>query len=284
MELPYEKKIAAWVKEAERINHKLVKGFEILTKMPEIEAGTTPKELVYQEDKVQLFHYRPEKVTCPIPLLVTYALVNRQYMMDIQEDRSLFRNLLDLGIDLYVIDWGYPGKLDRYLTMEDYIYGYLDNVVNFLRDKTKHPAVNLIGVCQGGTFSIIYSALFPRKIKNLIAMVAPVDFHTKDGLLNVWSQAMDIDLMVDTMGNIPGEFMNLGFLWLKPFQLILDKYVGLLENIDDEYTVKNSCAWKSGSSTRPTRPAKPSASSSKTSTRKTSWSRGPSPSATAGWT
>lgn len=239
MNTPIEKKVTGWIREVDRVNQKLLKGYEVMTKIHDIETGTTPKELVYQEDKVRLFHYQPEKVTCPVPLLVTYALVNRQYMMDIQEDRSLFRNLLGMGIELYVIDWGYPGKMDRYLTMEDYIYGYLDNIVNFVRHRTGQDSINIIGVCQGGTFSIIYSSLFPKKIRNLIAMVAPVDFHTNDGLLNVWSHAIDIDLMVDTMGNIPGDFMNLGFVWLKPFQLILDKYVGLLENIDDEYTVKN---------------------------------------------
>ena len=70
-------------------------------------------------------------------------------------------------------------------------------------------------------------------------MVAPIDFDTRDGLLNVWSKVMDADLMVDVMGNIPGEFMNLGFLWLKPFQLILDKYVGLLDNVEDPDIVQN---------------------------------------------
>jgi hypothetical protein len=32
-------------------------------------------------------------------------------------------------------------------------------------------AVNVLGICQGGTFSIVYSALFPEKIKNLILMI-----------------------------------------------------------------------------------------------------------------
>jgi polyhydroxyalkanoate synthase subunit PhaC len=72
-----------------------------------------------------------------------------------------------------------------------------------------------------------------------VTMVAPVDFHTTDGLLNVWSQHMDIDNMVDTMGIIPGEFMNVGFLMLKPFQLMVDKYVGLMDNLDDPATVAN---------------------------------------------
>jgi polyhydroxyalkanoate synthase len=228
------------IREQARFQQKLLKGFENMVNIDKLESGVTPRELVYKEDKVQLFHYAPPvKEVCPVPLLVTYALVNRQYMMDIQQDRSLFRKLLEMGIDLYVIDWGYPTKIDKFLTMEDYILGYMDNIVEFVKAQAKVPAINLLGVCQGGTFSIIYAALFPAKVKNLVTMVAPVDFHSKDGLLNVWSQAMDVDLMVDVMGNIPGDFMNLGFLWLKPFQLMVDKYVGLLDNIDDPYVVHN---------------------------------------------
>jgi len=148
-------------------------------------------------------------------------------------------SLLEAGIELYVIDWGYPSKMHKYVMMEDYILGYMDNVIDFIRERSNTDKINLMGVCQGGTFSLIYASLIPEKLKNLILMVTPVDFDTRDGLLNVWSKVMDADLMIDTMGNIPGEFMNLGFLWLKPFQLILDKYVGLLDNIDDPDVAQN---------------------------------------------
>jgi polyhydroxyalkanoate synthase len=227
-------------KESARVQQKLLKGLENMLQVRDVETGVTPKETVYQEDKVKLYHYKPTgKKVVPVPLLVVYALVNRQYMMDLQQDRSLFRKLLEAGIDLYVIDWGYPSKMDKYLTMDDYILGYLDNIVNFVRERTGNDKINVMGVCQGGTFTFIYSALFPEKVSNLVLMVAPIDFDTRDGLLNVWSKVIDADLMVDVMGNIPGELMNLGFLWLKPFQLILDKYVGLLDNIDDPAIVQN---------------------------------------------
>ena len=233
---PYE----AMFKEGLKVQQKLLKGFENMLQVQDVEAGVTPRELVYQEDKVRLFHYRGDsKSKIPVPLLVVYALVNRQYMMDIQEDRSMFRKMLANGIDLYVVDWGYPSKMDRYLTMEDYIMGYLDNIVDFVRKKTGLKKINMLGVCQGGTYTAIYAALYPEKIKNLVVMVAPVDFDTRDGLLNIWSKSMDVDLMVDTLGNIPGELMNLGFLWLKPFQLIVDKYVGLLDNMENPAAVRN---------------------------------------------
>jgi polyhydroxyalkanoate synthase subunit PhaC len=228
------------IKETAKVQQKLLKGFENLINIKDVETGMTPKELVYQEDKVQLFHYGPvAKGVCPVPLIVVYALVNRQYMMDIQDDLSLFRKLLDHGLDLYVIDWGYPTKIDKYLTMEDYILGYLDNAVDFVREKSGKDKINVLGICQGGTLSIIYAAIFPEKVKNLVTMVAPVDFASGDALLNVWAPFMDVDLMVDVLGNIPGELLNLGFLWLKPFQLIIDKYVGLLERIDDPVATRN---------------------------------------------
>jgi polyhydroxyalkanoate synthase len=229
-----------FVEELEDVNRKLVKGAEILTTISDIEVEPTPKELVFEEDKTRLFHYLPgEALKCPTPILICYALVNRQYMMDLQSDRSLIRNLLGQGLDIYIIDWGYPDHGDRYVTMEDYIDVYLDDCVGVVRERTGCDKINLLGVCQGGTFAVMYAALYPEKIRNLITMVAPVDFHTTDGLLNVWSQYMDIDNMVDTMGIIPGEFMNVGFLMLKPFQLMVDKYVGLMDNLDDAATVAN---------------------------------------------
>jgi polyhydroxyalkanoate synthase len=228
------------IEESARVQQRLLKGLENMLQVKDIDTGTTPRELVYKEDKVELYHYRSEGAqVVPVPLLVVYALVNRQYMMDLQQDRSLFRKLLESGIDLYVVDWGYPSKADKYITMEDYILGYMDNVVDFVCKRAKVDKINVLGVCQGGTFSIIYSALFPEKVRNLVLMVAPVDFDTRDGLLNVWAKVLDADLMVDVLGNIPGEFMNLGFVWLRPFQLILDKYVGLLDNIDDPAIVQN---------------------------------------------
>lgn len=235
-----ENTLGAMLKEVARIQEKLLKGYETLSNIKDVESGVTPGELVYKEDKVKLFHYKPQvKDVCPIPLVVVYALVNRQYMMDIEEGLSLFRKLLNKGIELYVIDWGYPTKIDRYVTMEDHILGYLNNCVDFVRNRSGNEKINLLGICQGGTFSIIYAALFPEKLKNLALMVAPVDFRSARGLLMSWVPLLNPDLMVDVLGNIPGEFLNLGFLWLKPFQLIIDKYVGLTERLDNPSALKS---------------------------------------------
>ncbi|MBV1820466.1 class III poly(R)-hydroxyalkanoic acid synthase subunit PhaC [Clostridium cochlearium] len=214
---------------------KLLKGMEVMMNVDYSGSDATDKEIVYKEDKMTLYHYKPMvKSPCKVPTLIVYALVNKQYMMDIQQDKSVIKSLLKLGLDLYIIDWGYPTAEDRYLTMEDYIEGYINNVVDKICEINKVDKINLIGVCQGGTFSTIYSALHPDKIKNLITMVTPIEFDIEDGLLFKWGKYLNIDNIVDAHhGIVSGDFMNTGFLILKPFQLMIDKYVGLIENIDN---------------------------------------------------
>jgi len=225
----------ATLKYLNEVQSKLMKGAELLTDIEEIDVGTTPKELIYSEDKLELHHYKPlANKACGIPIMVTYALVNRAYMLDIQPDRSFIRNLLSLGLDVYIIDWGYPTQADRYLSMDDYINGYMNNCVEAVRKHSKSDKVTLMGICQGGTFSGIYSALYPEKVHNLITLVAPFDFATNDGLLFNWSKDMDIDALVDAHGVVPGDVLNESYLMLMPFNLNIKKYIDMLEVLEDK--------------------------------------------------
>ena len=222
-------------------SRKLGQGMENLINAGDIDTGVTPKDAVYTDDKLTLYRYRrPADVAQQkVPLLVVYALVNRPYMTDIQENRSTIKGLLATGQDVYLIDWGYPDQADRALTLDDYINGYLDGCVDHIREKHGLDKINILGICQGGSFSLMYTALHPSKVQNLVTMVTPVDFKTPDNLLSAWVQNIDVDLAVDTMGNIPGELLNWTFLSLKPFSLTGQKYVNMVDLLDDPDKVKN---------------------------------------------
>jgi polyhydroxyalkanoate synthase len=230
------------------LTKKVLQGVENLNQLREedIKIGASPKEAVYQEDKLVLYRFK-STVAQPlgIPVLIVYALVNRPYMVDLQEDRSLVANMLKLGLDVYLIDWGYPSRADRWLTLDDYINGYINNCVDFIREKHGLEKINLLGICQGGVFSLCYSSLYPEKVKNLIVMVVPVDFKMPNNLLNMQggctlgSQALDIDLMVDSLGNVPGDYLNLEFLMLKPQQLGIQKYLDFPEIMNSEDKLMN---------------------------------------------
>jgi len=222
-------------------SRKLGQGMENLVNAEAIDTGVSPKEAVYEEDKLVLYRYDTPAGVTPqkTPLLIVYALVNRPYMTDIQEDRSTIKGLLATGQDVYLIDWGYPDQADSALTLDDYINGYIDRCVDYLCETHEVDQVNILGICQGGAFSLMYAALHPDKVKNLVTMVTPVDFKTPDNLLSAWVQNIDIDLAVDTMGNIPGELLNWTFLSLKPFSLTGQKYVNMVDMLDDPDKVKN---------------------------------------------
>lgn len=226
--------------EISETNQKLMKSFDTLKSIDDVEIATSPKTEVYAEDKLRLYQYdRETPATVKTPVLVVYALVNTYKMLDLQPDRSYIKGLLEQGFDIYLIDWGYPSHTDKYLTIDDYVNGYINNCVDVLRKRHRTDKVNIISICQGGTLSVIYTALHPDKIKNLVTQVTPVDFETNDALLFRWSKDMDFDKIVEGYnGLIPGEFLNEGFAQLKPM-MKLQKHQAMVHMLDSKERLEN---------------------------------------------
>lgn len=239
-QIPVDLLLATLAEDVEKAQTRAQKGADVFLGSLDTEIARTPYEVVYEEDRVKLKHYRPvTRATVKAPLLVVYALINRETMLDLQPGRSVVEIFLKSGLDLYMIDWGYPTRKDRYLDIDDHVNGYMDNIVDFICREHGIDQVNLMGICMGGTFSVIYAALHPRKVKNLITTVTPTNFDTDEGLLHVWTKHMDVDRLVDSFGNMPGDLLNFGFLLLNPARLMIDKYVGLVENMDSKSFVEN---------------------------------------------
>ncbi|MGC9324756.1 MAG: class III poly(R)-hydroxyalkanoic acid synthase subunit PhaC [Desulfomonilia bacterium] len=230
------------VEDADRVQDRAQKASDILISTLDTEIASTPYEIVHQEDRVKLKHYTPvtgSSKGIKTPMLVVYALINRETMLDLQPERSVVRNFLENGIDLYMIDWGYPTRKDKFLTIDDHVNGYMDTMVEYIRHHCTVDKINLMGICMGGTFCVIYSALHPEKVKNLVTTVCPTNFDTDQGLLHIWMRDVDVDNMIEAFGNMPGDLMNFGFLLLNPARLMIDKYVGFYENMDNKAFVEN---------------------------------------------
>ncbi|MDX2171508.1 MAG: class III poly(R)-hydroxyalkanoic acid synthase subunit PhaC [Bacteroidota bacterium] len=223
------------LKQMAEMTQKVIKSYETLNQVKEVDIAITPKTAVYNEDKLTLYRYnRDTEPTYKTPVLIVYALVNTYKMLDIQPDRSYIKNLLAAGLDVYLIDWGFPTKSDRFLSMDDYVNGYINNCVDFIRKKHRVEKINILSICQGGTLSVIYSSLYPNKIKNLVTHVTPIDFSTNDGLLFRWSRDMDFDKLVEANhGLIPGDFLNQGFDMLKPMMKV-QKQQALTNSLEDK--------------------------------------------------
>ncbi len=238
--IPVDLIIKKLTEEAELTQQRMEKAKDVLLGPLESEIASTPYDVVYEEDRVKLKHYKPvTKTQVKTPLLLVYALINRETMLDLQPGRSVVQNFLDRGVDVYMIDWGYPTRKDRYLGIDEHVNVYMDNIIDFICTQKKVPKINLMGICMGGTFSVIYSALHPKKVKNLITTVTPTNFDIDTGLLNLWMRKVPADQLVEAFGNIPGDMLNLGFLLLNPARLMIDKYVGFIDHMADKTFVQN---------------------------------------------
>ena len=214
---------------------KIARAQEVLAGNPDCEVAATPADVVFSEDKMRLLHYRAtvdRKKIHRTPVLIVYALINRYIMLDLEPGRSFVQNLLNEGLDVYLIDWGYPTGADRYLNMDDYINYYMDSAVEWIRSETNVKQINLMGVCMGGTFSVIYTALHREKVKNLITLATPVEFDIDDAGLFLWAKEFDPDKVVESFGNLPGDLANFLYLLVVPVATI-DKYIQFLDSVDN---------------------------------------------------
>jgi polyhydroxyalkanoate synthase len=210
-----------------------------------VEVGETPNEVVYTENKLELHRYSPtsidEERTQDVPILIVYALINRPYILDLQPDRSVIRRLLESGFVVYMIDWGEPSQLDTALTLEDYVCRYVDNCVDEVRADADVDDIHLLGYCMGGTMSVMYAALFPEKVRTLGLMAAGLCFADTGGVLEAWGDEEFYDPadVTDAFGNVPADFLDVGFALMDPVNNYIRKYLNLYENLDDEDFVEN---------------------------------------------
>ncbi len=246
---------------------KLVKATQLFgqIKDEDVAIGTTPKHLVMRRDKVELFRYEPTaEPTAATPVLLAYGLIGRYTMADLQPDRSLVRSLLSKGLDLWLIDWGQPGRTERWLTIDDYVDDYIDAAVDRICQETGHDQVTLLGICEGGVFTTCYAALHPEKVKNLVLTITPIDFHADvkgtaahHGFLNIWTRSLDpedIDKLVDTYGVLPGEFMSSVFSMMTPMRSLTKYNVDLIDVVDDEAKFMNFLRMEKWLADRPHHP------------------------------
>jgi polyhydroxyalkanoate synthase subunit PhaC len=254
-------------REAGALGRKVMDGAQLLSSVrdEEVAIATTEKDEIWRSDKIVLYRYRPmAERKLRQPLLIVFSLVGNYRIVDLQEDRSLVRNLLRCGIPVYVIDWGHPSRADRFLGMDDYINDYLAGAVDAVSRHENGDRVNVLGICEGGTFSLCYAALDPQAVQNLVLIVTPIDFHAEDpekrlghGFINMWTRNIkpeDLDRLLAAHGNLPGELMGSIFASMTPMRTLLKYNLDLMEIASDKSKLLNFLRMEKWLADRPHHP------------------------------
>ena len=219
---------------------KLEKTRDILSTAGDIEVGETPHEVLIEKRAYRLLHYQQMvNKTARTPILVVYALINRSYVLDLQPDKSWIRSLLSQGFDVYLIDWKAPTAADKYVSFDDYVNCYIDECVEVVLKKNKVEKLTLHGYCMGGTMSTMYTALHQDRVRNLSVIAPVIDGHKDFTVIANLAKNMDVDKMLQVIGNLQSEQLYALYLTLKPFKQGINKYLNLLQNVNNEQFVGN---------------------------------------------
>lgn len=215
---------------------------DVLTRQPEPQVGLSPKEVIWTKNKAKLYRYiSPVEKTNKVPLLIVYALINKPYILDLTPGSSLIEYLTNQGHDVFLLDWGTPGYEDRNMKLDDYIMDYIPRAVKKVLRTTGAEEISMLGYCMGGTMTSIFASLHPElPIRNIIFLTSPFEF-SDTGLFTNWldERYFNLDKMVDTMGVVPGEVIDLGNKLLKPLVNYIGPYVTLADRVENEDFVKS---------------------------------------------
>ena len=135
-------------------------------------AGTGPSKTPKHGTKA-----RPAKAAQTI--LVVPSLVNRAYILDLNRDASLLRYLAGKGHRPLLVDWQAPGSGEAAFTISDYVVERLEPALDRAVEAAGGPAV-ILGYCMGGLLALALAARYPDKVKGLVLLATPWDFHATD--------------------------------------------------------------------------------------------------------
>jgi polyhydroxyalkanoate synthase len=105
-------------------------------------------------------------------------------------------------------------------------------------------SISLFGYCIGGILTTIYSALHPQApLRNVIFLAAPVDFSDA-GLFGTWldPRCFNVERVVEGLGNMPGELVEMGAKMLRPVTNYVTPYVNLAQRHGDDQFVRGWAA------------------------------------------
>ncbi len=127
------------------------------------DVAATEGAVVYRDELMEVMHYKPRTaIVNSTPLVYIFSQVNRFYLGDLTPDRSLFKQLVDAGIQLFAVSWRNPKPEQRDWSLDTYTEGVV-KACHIASSICLDERVNLIGVCAGGLVTAAAAGLMQAR-------------------------------------------------------------------------------------------------------------------------
>ena len=198
--------------------------------------GTTPGSVVFRNELIELIHYAPMTAQVhAVPLVFVPPWINKFYILDLNEKKSMMRYLLKQGFSVFVISWRNPDASMADTTFDDYVLKGVLSAIEAARAVCAVPQVHAVGYCLGGTALATLMAWLNREYEGKPGM--PVASWTMLASLVDFSRAGEIETFLNEegvrkveevlarKGYLDGREMSSTFRLLRPNSLIWHYFV-----------------------------------------------------------
>ena len=190
--------------------------------------ATTPGQVVFQNDLMQLIQYQPRtQEVYKRPLIIVPPWINKYYILDLREKNSFIRWALDQGHTVFVVSWVNPGAELANKGFDDYMLEGTLAALDAVEQATGERKVNFIGYCLGGTLLGATLAYLARKkqqgrVACATFFVSLLDF-SQPGELGVFideEQVASLERKMNERGYLEGSEMASTFNLLRANDLV----------------------------------------------------------------
>jgi poly(3-hydroxybutyrate) depolymerase len=221
-------------------NLKFVAEAEEISAPPPLE-WASKNRVTLDMDTMRLRDFSPEGATAtttPVLIDTPYA-GHHSSIADYAKGQSLVETLLASGLErIHVTDWKSATSAMKDFDIDKYL-AEINVVVDDLGGR-----VHLVGLCQGGWMSAMYSARFPDKVRSLVLAGAPIDAGAGNGPIKKMAHRLPMkfyeDLVASGGGRMLGRYMLAGWKNMHPEKQYLGKYLDLYAHIEDRCYIKRT--------------------------------------------
>ena len=143
--------------------------------------ATTPGKVVFRNHMMELIQYSPStEEVYETPLVIFPPWINKYYVLDLKEQNSLIKWVVDQGYTLFVVSWVNAGPERSDIGMDDYVTDGFLKAFEVVKEICGVKQVNAVGYCIAGTTLHLTLALMKKSgdksVKSATFFTALTDF------------------------------------------------------------------------------------------------------------
>jgi len=201
-----------------------------------VDLAATPGQVIFENPLMQLIEYSAIKKTvyCK-PLLIVPPFVNKFYVLDLDQRKSLVRWLVTQGYRVFMISWVNPDADLAHISLDDYIVDGVVAAIEIVMSLSGHASLNAAGYCTGGTLLAVAQAWLAARdrkcLDSLSLLTTQTDFYDPGALGVYMSEKLLpwVQKQGQARGVLDGRLLTTGFNLLRENELfwpyVINRYL-----------------------------------------------------------